>query len=387
MNLLFRAQSLVFGFLIAVSVDAATALATPVTAYKVYSLGTSTTGLGISPNGTYVSGYDFQNGTGFVWTAAGGVQSLPNVSTVPPRNDAQVKAVNDFGVAVGVQSKTQPTNASPLPVMWSDGSGALLDLPAASSAGRAYAINGSGAVVGTIESNASWYAATFSGTGATVLQQTTPSGDILRYAYGVADTGRIVGQAASISDDTAIGFYLDPNAANAVVIGSLSGGGDPTLAKGISASGTAITGGSGSSAFIYDPSTATMTAIPVLSGWVYSVGDAVNDDGWVVGNGGNATSILYRFDGTTTESLQSLLSGADAAHWDMESGVSNAALGISNNGIITGRALFDGLSTGFVMVPVAVPEIDPKTGSIAFSLVAGMLGILEQRRRHAKRLA
>jgi hypothetical protein len=376
-------HSLFVGFLIAASVVAAAARATPIPSYKVYSLGADTTGSGISPDGTYVSGYDLVNGSGFVWTVAGGVRWLPNVTTDPARIYAQVNAVNDSGVAAGSQSQAS-WGSSPVPVLWSGGSAALIELPAASSFGRAYGINASGVVAGAIESNGSWYATMFSGTGPTVLLQTTPSGDILRNAYGVADTGRIVGQANSTAGPETKGFYLDSNAASAVDIGSLPGGGFATFASGINASGSAITGSSGSSAFIYDTATATMTAIPWLPGWTNSAGDAVNDDGWVVGNGGSDTSILYLFDGTTTSSLQSLLSEADAASWDMVSGTTNGAFGISNNGVITGRGLLDGVITGFVMVPVAVPEVDPATCSIPFSLVAGVIGILEQRRRRVR---
>lgn len=41
--------------------------------------------------------------------------------------------------------------------------------------------------------------------------------------------------------------------------------------------------------------------------------------------------------------------------WNMVSGVDNDALGISNNGIITGLAEHNGVLSGFVMVPVPEP--------------------------------
>jgi hypothetical protein len=41
----------------------------------------------------------------------------------------------------------------------------------------------------------------------------------------------------------------------------------------------------------------------------------------------------------------------------MTSGDANGAYGISDNGIITGRALYDGIVTGFVMIPNSpIPE-------------------------------
>jgi hypothetical protein len=45
--------------------------------------------------------------------------------------------------------------------------------------------------------------------------------------------------------------------------------------------------------------------------------------------------------------------------WDMVSGTVKTALGISDNGIITGRVLFEGVTTGFVLIPIPEPLIRP----------------------------
>ena len=66
--------------------------------------------------------------------------------------------------------------------------------------------------------------------------------------------------------------------------------------------------------------------------------------------------------------------------WDMVSGTVNAALGISDNGIITGRVLFEGVTTGFVLIPIPEPSTYGLLGLGAVALVAH---ILRRRRRSA----
>jgi len=92
----------------------------------------------------------------------------------------------------------------------------------------------------------------------------------------------------------------------------------------------------------------------------------VNDLGKVVAAAGATGSIPFLFNGTSIDSLQSLLSGTDPVESDMLTNVENAAHRIGNNGIITGRAAFNGVVSGFVMVPV--PE--PTTGGPAVRLRA-----------------
>ena len=352
----------------------------PVTAqtppsYTIYSLGANTTGLSVSQDGNYVTGLYYNDGgfsnpeAGFLWTQSGGAVTLPAVGS-PDHVDASPNAVNDSGVVAGAVSSTT-YGAGALPVLYSNSSSAtILPLPAASTVGKAYGINNSGTVVGTIQSAGNWYATIFGPTDASVILQTTTDGLILQYANGIANTGRIVGQAGNGS--TTAGFYLDSGASNAVNIGSLPNGSSLTEAFGISGNGNYITGASGANPFIYQPGTATMTAIPLLANCTSGQGESVNSSGWVVGDSGGETSIPFLYDGTNTYSLQNLLNGADSLGWNMTNGTGNAALGISDNGLITGRALYDGVNTGFVMVPTfATPE--PSTYALlgigAFALV------------------
>jgi len=353
--------------------------------YSIYSLGANTTGLSISQNGTYATGlYEGTNTgfsnpqAGFLWTQSGGVVTLPAAGTTN-HVDASPNAVNNSGTVAGAVSTTF-YGANSLPVLYSNSSSAtVLPLPAGSSIGRAYGINNAGTVVGSISQDLNWYATVFTPTNATVLLQTTPDGSILQYAYGIANSGRIAGQFISTNSAVTGAFYLDSGATNAVDLGFLPvpGGSNSTVASGISGSGSYITGSSGPNAFLYQPDTATMTALPLLEGWTGSLAYSVNDLGWVVGVGGDITSVPFLFDGTSTYSLQGLLTGPDSFRWDMINGTGNTALGISDNGIITGRALYDGVTTGFVMVPNS-PIPEPSTWAL---LAVGLLVILGVLRR------
>lgn len=347
--------------------------------YSIYSLGANTTGLSVSQNGTYVTGLYYSTNAGFsnpqagfLWTQSGGVVTLPAAGSTN-HIDASPNAVNNSGMAAGAVSTTF-YGANSLPVLYSNSSSAtVLPLPAGSSMGRAYGINNAGTAVGSVSQDLNWYATVFTPTNATVLMQTTPDGSILQYAYGIANSGRVTGQFISSTNSAVTGaFYLDSGATNAVDLGFLPGGDLSTVAFGISGSGSYITGTSGTNAFLYQPDTTTMTALPLLAGWTESQAHSVNDLGWVVGVGGDITSIPFLFDGTSTYSLQGLLTGSDSFRWDMTNGTGNAALGISDNGIITGRALYDGVTTGFVMVPNS-PIPEPSTWAL---LAVGLLVII-----------
>ena len=355
------------------SAATASAQGSPPLSYTIYDLGPNTTGLSVSPNGAYVGGYEFTTGAGFLWTGTGGMQTYPDIVTLPVRRFAEPNGMNDSGVAAGWISE-QAYGLQPLPVRWTGTNGATLPLPDGVSIGQAYDINNAGTIVGAINSVGNWYATVFSGTGATVLMQQTPAGGILQFAYGVADNGTVVGQATGTSGAQTSAYYLLAGATSAVAIPQAD------VALGVSPSGAAITGYSGTDAFIYTIATGSFAALPMLPGTQSAEGRAVNDSGWVVGYAGAAGSIPFLFDGTATYSLQSLLTGTDASSWDMTTGVTTAAYGISNNGIIVGRAVHNGVSAGFVMVPV--PE--PAAASLAIMAVAALAGVqlLRQRHRH-----
>ena len=58
-------------------------------------------------------------------------------------------------------------------------------------------------------------------------------------------------------------------------------------------------------------------------------------------NGQNKPALAYFGTSSLSDLPQDLLEGLTATGWNMVSGTGNAALGISDTGIITGRALFE----------------------------------------------
>ena len=96
-----------------------------------------------------------------------------------------------------------------------------------------------------------------------------------------------------------------------------------------------------------------MSEIPLLPGTSSGEADGVNANGWAVGNMAAATSIAFLYDGSQTYPIQDLL--INPTGWDLVSGTSNAALGISDNGMIVGRGLLNGEITGYVAVLVPEP--------------------------------
>ena len=58
-------------------------------------------------------------------------------------------------------------------------------------------------------------------------------------------------------------------------------------------------------------------------------------------NGQNKPALAYFGTSSLSDLPQDLLEGLTATGWNMVSGTGNAALGISDTGIITGRAFFE----------------------------------------------
>jgi len=351
-----RASLLVCGAVF--TATSTTVLAFP-PAYNIFSLGplpgnTSSSGLGISPNGTYASG--FSDSHGVRWTQGGGTVGLPDL---PGRAFNTATAVNNNGVAVGTGATTF-FGSSPLPIIWANpGTVAQLPLPAGQTIGRTYGVNINELAVGSVNGGSLEVAATFSTGGSSVITQTLPNGGLLRTAYAINDAGRIVGQGLDPNNAAVTtGWYLDPGDATATSIGALTSmGHNSAIPFGVSSNGlitgsSSLNSGANALPFIWSQANG-MEAVPLPVGTTTGQGRGVNSSGWVVGNSSSVTSIPFLYDGNTSQSLQSLI--ANLGGWDLVSGTSNAAYGISDNGIITGRGLLNGAVTGFVMIPVPEP--------------------------------
>ena len=342
-------------------------------AYNIVSLGvapgtsdTTSSGVGVSPNGTYVSG--FSSGTGvnhaILWTQAGGTVGLPSL---PGRSFNSANAVNNLGTAAGTAATTF-FGSSPLPALWKNGTVQQLPLPGGETLGRVNGINLSELAVGSVNGGSTERAATFAVGGSNVITQTLPNGGLLRTAFGINDAGRIVGQGLDPNNAArTVGWYLDPGDASATDVGALTAlGHNSAIPFGVSSNGlitgsSSLNSGSGSLPFLWSES-AAMTEVPLPAGTTTGQGRGVNAQGWVVGNSSAATSVPFLFDGTQSYRLHDLIPAGSG--WDLISGTSNAGFSISDNGVITGRGLFNGVVTGFVMIPV--PE--PTVGVIALAL-------------------
>ncbi len=351
--------------------------------YNIVSLGvavsgdTSSSGLGISPNGTYVSGFSSVTGANHAlrWTQAGGTVGLPSL---PGRAFNSATAVNNLGVAVGTGATTF-FGSSPLPIIWTDTSTvAQLPLPGGQTIGRVNGVNSSPLAVGSVNSGGSELASTFAVGGSAVITQTLPNGGILRTAFGINNAGRIVGQGTDPANAAiTAGWYLDPGNPSATDIGALTGiGHNSAIPFGVSSNGlitgsSSLNSGVNSQPFIYSQANG-MTQVPIPAGTTTGQGRGVNSSGWVVGNSSAATSIPFLYDGVTSQSLHSLI--ANLGSWDLISGTSNAGFGISDDGIITGRGLLNGVVTGFVMVPV------PEPGALGVAISFMVAALLRRRR-------
>lgn len=80
----------------------------------------------------------------------------------------------------------------------------------------------------------------------------------------------------------------------------------------------------------------------------------MNADGWAVGTGGGQFAVPFLYDGKQTYRLHDLLPAGSG--WDLETGTSNGAFGIADDGTIVGRGLLNGALTGFVMRPIPEPS-------------------------------
>jgi hypothetical protein len=352
--------------------------------YDIISLGvavsgdTSGTGTGVSTSGQYVTGYSGISSANhaLLWQSGTGTSALPGVAG---HNFNMPQSVNNLGAAAGIAATTF-FGSSPLPVLWKAGAATAYPLPSGQTIGRAYSVNDSETAVGSVNGGSTEFASLFTMGGSNVLTQTMPNGGVLKTAYGINNAGRIVGQALDPTNAAVTkGFYLDPGDTTAHDIGALSSEGhNSAIPFGVSSNGditgsSSLNSGSGSLPFIWTDADG-MTEIPLPTGTTQGQGRGVNASGWVVGNSSSATSVPFLYDGTNSYRLADLIPSGNG--WDLISGTSNAAYGISDNGVISGRGLLNGVITGFVMVP-SVPE----PASLAlFTLGAGALGMRRRRK-------
>ena len=346
--------------LIAVAIVSAATATTP--QYEIFDIGVidpgddASQGFGVSHGGIAV-GRSFQaNGTqAFTWTLKGGIVGLPNL---PGRSYCLSNSANDNGIVVGTGATTS-FGAGRLPVIWQNGAVSQLPLPAGETLGDANSVNASNVAAGSVDAGTAQRGVIYSGGSATVITQTTANGSFFLTAFGINDSGRIVGQGIDPGNAARnVGIVYDIGQNMAVEVGALPGL-NGALAFGVSNTGYVVGSrmlnqGPGMP-FIWSDN-GGIVAIPLAAGTSEGSARAVNSAGWVVGDDSSAFSIPFLYDGTTTYRLADLI--PPNSGWDLSMNTSSSALGISEDGVIVGTGVHNGETHTYAMVP-ATPTPTP----------------------------
>ncbi len=336
---------------------------------------------GISCNGQFVVGTS--NATAVYWTPTGGTVAMPGI---PGRNFQSPQGINNSGVGAGFGTTTV-FGSSPLPGTWNAvaGTSAALPAPAGTALGRVYSINDSGMMVGSGNGGSVERAAVYTSGSASYFTQLFLDGAPLTQAYGVSNSGRVVGAGLHASNAAVTrGFFFDPGDTIATDIGALTSlGHNSAIAFDVSGDyivgSSSLNSGSGLTPMIWQDGVG-MSAIPYVAGTTQGSARGVNASGWAVGTMSAATAIPFLFNGLQSYRLQDLLT--NPAGWDLIGGTSNAAFAIADNGTIVGRGLFNGQITGFVMIQ-AIPE--PGVAGVILFVGTLIFGSHRQRRFRGRR--
>jgi uncharacterized membrane protein len=325
--------------------------------YEIYDIGVidagddASQGFGVSHGGISV-GRSIRTGgsQAFTWTLNGGIIGLPNLAG---RSHAVSNSANDNGVVVGTAATTL-FGTSRLPVIWQNGAVSQLPLPPGETLGDANSVNASSVAVGSVDAGSLQRGAIYSGGSGTIITQTTANGSYFVTAFGINDSGRIVGQGIDpMNAARNVGIVYDIGQNTAFEVGALPGL-NGALAFGVSNTGyvvgsSMLNQGSGLP-FIWSDQ-GGMVAIPLATGTSQGSARAVNSDGWVVGTDSSAFAIPFLYDGTITYRLADLI--PPNSGWDLSMNTSSSALGISEDGVIVGTGVHNGETHAYAMVPVA----------------------------------
>ena len=271
--------------------------------YQIYDIGVidpgddASQGFGVSQGGIAV-GRSIRTGgsQAFIWTLNGGIIGLPNLAG---RSHAVSNSANDNGVVAGTAATTL-FGTSRLPVMWQNGAVSQLPLPPGETLGDANSVNASSVAVGSVDAGSFQRGAIYSGGSGTIITQTTANGSYFVSAFGINDSGRVVGQGIDpINAARNVGIVYDIGQNMAFEVGALPGF-NGALAFGVSNTGyvvgsSMLNQGSGLP-FIWSDQ-GGIVAIPLASGTSQGSAGGVNSAGWVVGT----IRQLSRFRFFTTE--------------------------------------------------------------------------------------
>lgn len=325
--------------------------------YQIFDIGvvlmtdSTSQGFGVSTGGIAV-GRSIRTGgaQAFTWAPSGGIVGLPNHGG---RAFCVSNGANDTGTVVGTCATTV-FGSSRLPVIWVNGMISELPLPTGETIGDANDVNSLGVAAGSVNGGSLQRGAFYSGSMVSVITQTTSDGSFFITAFGINDSGRIVGQGVDPNNAARnVGIVFDIGSASAFEVGALPGM-NGALAFGVSNAGHVVGSsmmnqGSGTP-FIWTQA-GGMVAIPFPTGTAQGSARGVNSSGWAVGTASSAFAIPFLYDGTNTYRLADLIPAGTG--WDLSMNTSSSALGISESGIIVGTGVLNGQVRAYAMVPAA----------------------------------
>src|ERR1043166_1109025 len=335
-------------FLVIWAAATATAIAAP--QYQIFDLGVlqmndlASYGDGASPGGIAVGHSGTGNGAQPIsWTQADGLMALPLLSG---RTSSVASSANDNGVVVG-RAFNENSGGSSLPVIWQNGVVSQMPLPSGFAVGQVFAVNASGIAAGSAGEGGEWeHAAIYTAGGSSVITATAPKGSQFAAAYGINDSGRIVGLGFLPSNPAIqLGIVYDMSTNTIFDVGTLPGA-DTAMALAVSNSGQVV-GSSDRLPFIWTEGIG-MAAIPLVPGTDRGDAQGVNSAGWVVGTDWlvNTSYTPFLYDGTTTYRLEDLL--PPGSGWVLNG---YSARSINDNGVIVGTGVHNGETRAYAMVP------------------------------------
>ncbi len=303
--------------------------------------------LAITNSGTVLTGSG-------IWTSAGGPQTPP---WTPP-GMVQNWGINNAGAIVGTTNVGDVATAA----IWQNGTvTALPSLPLGPEVfGQAYGVNDSGVVVGYSETSpARLRAVSWTNGVAEDLGNLLGAAGVNSFARGVNDAGEIIvdsnPNAAPASGPNSVSFLINGNAITPVTDNN-------GVALGVSAwaiNGNGVIAGSiylaDGTAHAFTWANGTMNVAPQAPSPTPGLDGAmaINDKGVVVGdsrtNQTSAEIFPFIWDGNSAPiNLNDLIDPAPG--WELDS-----AWGINDSGQIVGNGELNGIGTGFLLTPIPEP--------------------------------
>lgn len=329
--------------------------------YQIFDIGlvnagdAASQGFGVSTHGVAVGrSFSTSAARGFSWTLGNTLVGLPILSG---RTYCAANSANDGGAVVGICSNSLSGTAR-LPVMWQNGIAAQLPLPSGQTLGDANDVNASGVAVGSAGSGTLQRGVIYSGGAGTVITQTTAGGSYFTTAFGINDSGRVIGSGIDPANAARnVGLVYEIGSSTATEVGALPGA-NGAIPFGISNAGHVVGAsmqnqGSGMP-FIWTTA-GGMVAIPLPTGTTQGSARGVNSKGWTVGTASSNFAIPYLFDGSATYRLADLIPAETG--WNLSTNTSSSAFGITDDGVIVGTGVLNGVAHAYAMVPVVDASI------------------------------